>query len=141
MTMQTQNAPATIKSVTELEKQENGEWWLIDHKTAGSFKVAKAIGLVKMEEALLNPDGTPQKHKNGKPKKKVWQWQNFLPVNQGTLIMTLFLRWFILNQRLQASELQKNKPKSMVMLIKLVNFRFWQIVVLNRQEIQLVLSK
>ena len=55
-----------------LEKQENGEWWLIDHKTAGSFKVAKAIGLVKMEEALLNPDGTPQKHKNGKPKKKVW---------------------------------------------------------------------
>ena len=55
-----------------LEKQENGEWWLIDHKTAGSFKVAKAIGLVKREEVLLNGDGTPKKHKNGKPKKKVW---------------------------------------------------------------------
>lgn len=57
-----------------LEKQENGEWWLIDHKTAGSFKVAKAIGLVKMEEVLKDADGNPLKHKNGKPKKKVW-WE------------------------------------------------------------------
>ena len=55
-----------------LEKQENGEWWLIDHKTAGSYKVAKAIGLVKMEELLTDENGTPLKHKNGKPKKKVW---------------------------------------------------------------------
>ena len=54
-----------------LEKQENGEWWLIDHKTAGSFKVAKALGLVKHEEPILNEDGTPAKHKNGKPKKNI----------------------------------------------------------------------
>lgn len=64
---------ASIQGTADLlEKQENGEWWLIDHKTAGSYKVAKALGLTKMEEPITDENGVQLKHKNGKPKKKVW---------------------------------------------------------------------
>jgi len=55
------------------EQQADGTWWLIDHKTAGSFKVAKALGLVKKEEVQYDEiSGIPLKHKNGKPVKKTW---------------------------------------------------------------------
>lgn len=55
-----------------VEQQENGEWWMIDHKTTGSYKVAKALGIVKKEEIQYGEDGAPLKHKNGKVVKKRW---------------------------------------------------------------------
>ncbi len=50
-----------------LEKQPNGEWWLTDNKTSGSYKIMKALGLVKKKRPAFYPDGNPVRYKrNGK---------------------------------------------------------------------------
>ena len=45
---------------------------LYDVKTYGSYKTARAMGLVKHKEVMRDKDGVPMKYKNGKLKYKVW---------------------------------------------------------------------
>jgi hypothetical protein len=42
-----------------LEQQPNGEWWLTDYKTSGSYAVAKALGLVKKKRPAVDENGDP----------------------------------------------------------------------------------
>jgi hypothetical protein len=50
-----------------VEQQPNGENWLIDYKTWGSFAVAKNIGIVKKKRPMYDADGNPVLYKrNGK---------------------------------------------------------------------------
>ncbi len=53
-----------------LEQQPNGDWWLQDYKTWGSFKVAKCLGIKKKEKPLLDDTGNPVLLKSGKNKGK-----------------------------------------------------------------------
>ena len=53
-----------------LERQPNGDWWLQDYKTWGSFKVAKCLGIKKKEKSLLDNKGNPVFLKSGKNKGK-----------------------------------------------------------------------
>ena len=48
-----------------IEQQPNGEMWLIDHKVVGSFKVAKALGYVKVRENVLDAAGNQEYFKTG----------------------------------------------------------------------------
>lgn len=48
-----------------LERQDNGEFWLVDYKTSGSYKVAKALGYYQEEEAILDQEGFPLVYKTG----------------------------------------------------------------------------
>ncbi len=53
-----------ITGITDmLEMQEDGTYWLIDYKTWGSYKVGKALGIVKKERDLLDENGTPVLYK------------------------------------------------------------------------------
>lgn len=62
-----------VTGITDLiEQQQNGEYWLIDYKVSGSYKVAKAIGMVKRERINLDPStGEPIKVR-GKVSKNTW---------------------------------------------------------------------
>lgn len=51
-----------------LERQADGSWVLWDHKTAGSFKVAKALGIVMVPEPIVDEQGNPILLKSGKNK-------------------------------------------------------------------------
>ena len=42
-----------------LEKQPNGEWWLTDYKTWGSYKVMLGIGLKAKKRPAFREDGKP----------------------------------------------------------------------------------
>lgn len=42
-----------------LEQQPNGEWWLIDYKTSGSYAIGKALGIVKKRRPAFDKDGLP----------------------------------------------------------------------------------
>ena len=53
-----------------LERQSNGDWWLQDYKTWGSFKVAKCLGIKKKEKPLLDEAGNQVLLKSGKNKGK-----------------------------------------------------------------------
>ena len=54
-----------------VEQQQNGDLWLVDYKVSGSFKVAQALGLVKVERERFDEQGNPLKYKNGKVQKDV----------------------------------------------------------------------
>lgn len=56
-----------------IEQQPNGDMWLIDYKVSGSYKVAQALGIVKVEREKLDEHGNVLKYKNGKPQKDV-EW-------------------------------------------------------------------
>lgn len=51
-----------------IEQQPNGEMWLIDHKVVGSFKIAKALGVVKVRENVLDANGNQEYFKSGAKK-------------------------------------------------------------------------
>lgn len=54
-----------------LEEQPNGNWWLIDYKTWGSYKATLALGLEKKKRPMLNNKGNPVLYKkNGNGYKK-----------------------------------------------------------------------
>lgn len=55
-----------------LELQMTKLFWLGDYKTSGSYKVAKALGMVKKQEPICDENGNQLKHKNGKPQFKRW---------------------------------------------------------------------
>jgi len=42
-----------------LEEQPNGEWWLTDYKTSGTFAVMLALGLVKKKRPAFDESGNP----------------------------------------------------------------------------------
>jgi len=52
----------------EIDEQNLGKYILIDAKTWGSFKVAKALGVTKEEETILDEEGKPILFKSGKRK-------------------------------------------------------------------------
>jgi hypothetical protein len=50
----------------QIDEYNPGKYILVDEKTWGSFKVAKALGIVKEEETVLDKDGKPVLLKSGK---------------------------------------------------------------------------
>jgi hypothetical protein len=42
-----------------LEQQPNGEWWLTDYKTSGSYAVMLTLGLVKQKRLAFDDQGNP----------------------------------------------------------------------------------
>ncbi len=60
-----------------LEQQPNGDWWLQDYKTWGSYKIAKCLGIVKTEKPLLDEEGNQILLKTGKNKGKPKQEKIF----------------------------------------------------------------
>lgn len=48
-----------------LEQQPNGEWWLTDYKTWGSYKVGKSLGLVKKKRPVFDEEGKPVLYTRG----------------------------------------------------------------------------
>lgn len=54
----------------KIEIQPNGEYWLIDYKTHGSYKAMSVIGIEKTVEQKLDAEGNPEFFKNGNPKTK-----------------------------------------------------------------------
>lgn len=57
----------TSGTCDEIEKQPNGETWMIDYKTSGSFKAKKIVGLtLDRVEKLYDSDGVPVMDKKGK---------------------------------------------------------------------------
>lgn len=61
----------TTGIVDEIEKQENGEVWLIDYKTSGSYKAKRMTGLtLDREEKVFDSAGIPVCDKRGKQKVK-----------------------------------------------------------------------
>lgn len=56
-----------------LEQKPNGEWWLEDYKTWGSFRVKRSLGYVskKYDEPILDDEGNPVLLKSGPRKGQV----------------------------------------------------------------------
>jgi hypothetical protein len=76
-----------------LELQPDGSWWLEDYKTWGSFKVGKALGLVKRERPVLDEAGAPVLLKSGpnkgKPKTAAYYVQDPAKVDMEDVIWQL----------------------------------------------------
>jgi hypothetical protein len=76
-----------IKGTADLlERQPNGEWWLTDYKTYGSFRVRKLLALGVKKRVLLDDNGEVQRYKRRTKKKlkgevkeqyyNIIHWQN-----------------------------------------------------------------
>lgn len=58
-----------VSGVTDrIEEQPNGDLFIIDYKVCGSFKVAKALGMVKVKENVLDENGNQTYFKSGAKK-------------------------------------------------------------------------
>lgn len=55
-----------IADVLEKDENTNDSYIMTDYKTWGSFKVCKAIGMVKVAKEVLDEDGKPVRYKSGK---------------------------------------------------------------------------
>lgn len=61
-----------ISGVTDrIEEQPNGDLFIIDYKVCGSYKVAKALGMVKVKENVLDDQGNVTYFKSGARKGQV----------------------------------------------------------------------
>ena len=67
-----------------IEEQPNGEMWLIDHKVVGSYKVSKALGMVRVREQVKDENGNQEYYKSGakkgQPKER---WAYVLDITQA----------------------------------------------------------
>jgi hypothetical protein len=52
-----------------LFKQPNGDYWLIDYKTTGSYKISKALGIEKHKRPMVDDMGLPVVYKRGNKSK------------------------------------------------------------------------
>ena len=59
-----------ITGTMDLLEQHNGDWWLVDYKTWGSFRIVRYLGIKKREKPLLDNMGNPVLLKSGKNKGK-----------------------------------------------------------------------
>ena len=58
-----------VSGVTDrIEEQPNGDMFVIDYKVCGSFKIAKALGMVKVRENVLDEQGNQTYFKSGAKK-------------------------------------------------------------------------
>ncbi len=60
-----------IADVLEQDEQDPDKYILTDYKTFGSFKVCKAIGMIKVAKEVLDEDGKPIRYKSGKKKGEI----------------------------------------------------------------------
>jgi len=62
---------ADIKGTADCLEQHGEEWWLIDYKTWGSYRVMKALGHYQEDEVIRDDAGEPVVFKSGKRKGEV----------------------------------------------------------------------